>query len=67
MTPERKDHRLNARVPAALVTRMDFIIRNTSGEETKNRSGALLAALEFWLLAQEDELRTLGVIPKKTR
>ena len=66
MTPERKSHRLNARVPAALVARMDFIIRNTDSIK-ENRSAALLAALEIWLSTEEDRLRTLGILPKKAR
>lgn len=66
MTPERKSHRLNARVPAPLVARMDFIIRNTDSIK-ENRSAALLAALEIWLCFEEEKLRTLGILPKKAR
>lgn len=66
MTLERKSHRLNARVPAALVARMDFVIRNTD-TIAESRSAALLAALEAWLPVQEDRLRELGVLTKKAR
>jgi len=66
MTPERKSHRLNARVPATLVARMDFVIRNIDNI-SESRSAALLAALEVWLSIEEDRLRTLGILPKKAR
>jgi hypothetical protein len=58
---------VSARVPAVVVTRVDFIVRNTDSETVKNRSAALLAALEAWLPGQEDRLRELGVLPKKAR
>lgn len=64
MTPERK-MMISARVPASLVTRLDFVARNTEHAAVKNRSTAVHVALETWLTAQEDRLRELGVIPKK--
>lgn len=58
---------ISARLPAAVVTRVDFIVRNVDNEAVKNRSAALLAALEAWLPGQEDRLRELGILAKKTR
>lgn len=58
---------ISARVPPALVTRLDFAARNTEHPAVKNRSTALQVALETWLQAQEDRLRELGVLPKKAR
>lgn len=66
MTPERKNTRISARLPASLVARADYVARNTSGD-VKNRSTALQAALEAWLPGQEDQLVQLGVLQKKTR
>lgn len=66
MTPERKTM-VSARLPAGLVTRLDFVARNTDTEGVKNRSTAVLVALESWLIGQEQRLETLGVIPKKSR
>lgn len=63
---ERKSTRISARLPAALIERADFVARNTEGA-IKNRSIALRAALEAWLPGQEDRLRELGVLAKKTR
>lgn len=65
MTPERKIM-VSVRLPAALVARADFIVRNTDGD-IKNRSAALRAALEEWLPKQEQRLETLGVLSKKVR
>lgn len=58
---------ISARVPAALVVRLDYVARNTENTAVKNRSTAVLAALETWLAAQEQRLVDLGVISKKTR
>lgn len=65
MTPERKSTMISARVPSVLISRVDFIVRNIDSEVVKNRSAALLAALEAWLPGQEDRLRELGILPKK--
>lgn len=67
MTPERKSTMISARVPAAAVSRVDFVVRNIDSETVKNRSAAVLAALEAWLPGQEDRLRELGILAKKTR
>lgn len=67
MALERKTTMISARVPAAMVTRLDFVARNTEVAAVKNRSTAVFAALEAWLTAQEDRLRELGVLPKKAR
>lgn len=48
-----------------VISRVDFIVRNIDSEVVKNRSAALLAALEAWLPGQEDRLRELGILPKK--
>lgn len=66
MTPERKDKRVDARLPTALVARVDYVVRNTEGE-IKNRSSALRVALESWLPGQEQRLEQLGILPKKAR
>jgi hypothetical protein len=65
MEHERKDVMVSARVPAATVARVDFVTRNIDSEVVKNRSTALLAALEAWLPGQEDRLRELGILPRK--
>lgn len=67
MALERKATMISARVPAATVERLDYIARNTDNPAVKNRSTAVLQAIETWLTAQEDRLRELGVLPKKTR
>lgn len=67
MTSERKSIMVSARVPTALVVRVDFIVRNIDTESVKNRSAALQAALEAWLPSQEKRLEDLGIIPKKAR
>ena len=67
MEPERKSKRLNARVPEGLVNRLDFVVRNTEGDDTRNRSAAVCTALAWWLAAKESELETRGVLPKKAR
>lgn len=65
MPTERKSIMISARVPLDLVARVDFIVRNTEGKATKNRSAAVLTALEAWLPEQEQRLVELGVITKK--
>lgn len=67
MTPERKSTMVSARVPAAVVARVDFVVRNIDSEAVNNRSAALLAALEAWLPGQERRLEELGIITKKAR
>lgn len=67
MTAERKSKRIDARMPAGIVARLDFVTRNIDSDTVKNRSAALLAAVEAWLPGQERRLEELGVIPKKTR
>lgn len=66
MSPERKTARISMRLPAALVARADFIVRNNNGNP-RNRSEALQIALEEWLPKQEQRLETLGVLAKKAR
>lgn len=66
MAPERKIM-ISARVSAALVTRLDFVARNSDHPSVKNRSTAVCVALETWLKAQEDRLVELGVLSKKAR
>lgn len=67
MTPERKSMMVSARVPLAVISRVDFVVRNIDSDTVKNRSAALLAALEAWLPGQEKRLEELGIIPKKAR
>lgn len=67
MAVERKTVMLSARLPGLLVDRLDYVTRNTEHESTSNRSMALRTALEAWLPAQEERLRELGVLAKKTR
>lgn len=67
MAPERKSTMVSARLPAALVARMDYVARNTEGD-AQNRSSAMRAALEHWLPGQEQRLeQLLGPLPKKLR
>lgn len=66
MTSERKSTRISARLPAGVVSRVDFVVRNIDSDAVKNRSAALLAALEAWLPGREDRLRELGILGKKT-
>ncbi len=67
MPVERKTRMISVRLPAALVARADFVARNTDGE-IKNRSLAVLAALEDWLPKQEQRLeQLLGTPLKKAR
>ncbi len=67
MATERKSTMISARLPAALVARVDYVTRNTEGHET-NRSKVILAALDDWLPARETEIgNRLGTTPKKPR
>lgn len=65
MSTERKTM-ISARLPAALVARVDFVHRNLD-TAPDNRSLAIQHALEAWLPAQEQRLVELGIIPKKAR
>lgn len=67
MSEERKNRRINARVPDALLARVDFVVRNLDSTAVKNRSTAFLAAIEAWLLTQEEQLEKLGISSKKAR
>lgn len=67
MASERKDTMVSARVPKAVVTRLDYVTRNIDSETVRNRSAAMLAALEAWLPGQEKRLEELGIITKKAR
>lgn len=67
MTLERKTKRIDARMPPALIARVDFVVRNINNEAVRNRSAAFLAALEAWIPGQEDKLRELGILAKKAR
>lgn len=66
MEGDRKSIMISGRVPVTLVDRVDFVARNIDSEVVKNRSTALRQALEAWLPGQEDRLRELGVLAKKT-
>lgn len=66
MATERKTM-VSARLPAALVARVDFVARNIDSEHVKNRSVAIEIALQEWLPKQEQRLEQLGVLPKKAR
>ena len=66
MAAERKTVMVSVRLPATVVARADFIARNTDGD-VKNRSIAVLAALEAWLPEQEQRLEKLGILAKKVR
>jgi hypothetical protein len=67
MNTERKSAMITARLPVTLVTRLDYVARNIDGDKVKNRSTALLAAIEAWLPGQENRLVELGVLSKKSR
>jgi Arc/MetJ-type ribon-helix-helix transcriptional regulator len=69
MPPERKTVMVSVRLPASLVGRADFVVKNTDGD-IRNRSVALQAALEAWLPGQEQLLEkklgtALYVAPSK--
>lgn len=61
-----KSKMVSSRLPASLVERVDFVVRNSEPEEVKNRSTAVADALHNWLPGQEERLRKLGLtVPKK--
>lgn len=64
---ERKNIMISARLPTALVDRLDYVARNIDSETVKNRSTGLREALEAWLPGCEDRLRELGVLTAKAR
>lgn len=58
---------VSARLPEALVSRMDYVVRNSDGA-AKNRSAAFRIALEQWLPAEERRVEyILGTSAKKSR
>lgn len=67
MTSKHKLTRVSARLPADLMARVDFVVRNSDPEIVKNRSAALSMALAIWLPNEETRLVNLGIIPKKVR
>lgn len=67
MSEERKSIMVSARLPAALVARVDFIVRNSEPELVRNRSTAVELALLAWLPDEETRLEKLGVLAKKAR
>jgi metal-responsive CopG/Arc/MetJ family transcriptional regulator len=67
MGTERKSIMISTRVPAELLARVDYVVRNSEPETVKNRSTAVLAALLTWLPNEETRLTNLGVLQKKTR
>lgn len=68
MDDERKATMISARLPAALVARLDYVTRNIDSDTIKNRSAGVREALEAWLPKCEDRLRELGVMaPLKAR
>jgi len=58
---------LSARLPRALVERVDFVARNIDTPGITNRSAAVYDALLKWLPEQEKRLVALGLAPPKTR
>lgn len=66
MMDECKSPMISARLPRALVERVDYVARNAEGPIT-NRSKAVRAALEAWLPEQEKKLQALGLTPPKAR
>lgn len=63
MAPERK--MISVRLPASLVTRLDYASRNSETEGVHNRSTAAYAAIVEWVQAQEARFRELGILSKK--
>jgi hypothetical protein len=63
--PRERKIMISARVPASLVARLDFVVRNTEGDATRNRSVTLQLALETWLEDEEARLEARGVRSKK--
>lgn len=65
MAPKSK--MVSSRLPAPLVERVDFVVRNSEPDVVKNRSTAVASALAEWLPGQEERLRRLGLaVPKKS-
>lgn len=66
MIKNAKTMMVSARLPAALIDRVDFAVRNVDSRTVKNRSDAISEALSQWVAAQDRELERLGVkTPKK--
>lgn len=63
MPAERKTARVNARLPAALTARLDFVVNNTETPGVTNRSSAIERAITEWLPNEEQKLKTLGLTP----
>ncbi len=61
MSPERK-FMLSARLPAVVVERMDFVVKNMG---IVDRTAAIREAIESWLLPREQRLRESGLKPPK--
>lgn len=64
MTPERKSTMVSARLPAALVERLDYVTRNNAGD-VRSRSEAIHCAIIAWLPVEETRLIALGLTPPK--
>jgi hypothetical protein len=64
---ERKTLMISVRIQGPMMARLDYIMRNVEAPWVKNRSTLVIAALEAFACAREDELRVLGVLPKKAR
>lgn len=62
----QKNQMVSVRLPAQLVARVDFVVRNSEPDVVKNRTSAVHAALLGWLPGEETRLEVLGIIPKKT-
>lgn len=65
--PSDRKIMISARLPTALVERVDYVTRNIESETINNRSTAVRAAVEAWLPGQEQRLTELGVLQKKAR
>lgn len=65
MTPPPGKMMVSARVPKALVARVDYAVRNTMSAAVTNRSSAIEAALEIWTAIEADQLKERLGGPKK--
>jgi Arc/MetJ-type ribon-helix-helix transcriptional regulator len=64
MGTERKNIMVSARLPAAIVERLDYVTRNNAGD-IRSRSEAIHSAIVAWLPTEETRLISLGLSPPK--
>jgi Arc/MetJ-type ribon-helix-helix transcriptional regulator len=55
---------ISVRLPASLIDRLDYAVRNTD-ESQATRSSQIQEAIELWLRSREEQLRKLGLEPPR--